>query len=127
MNEKVLMQVIGFIQRIQQMMAEIEEWRIDNESCDQRHTAMVITKLEEAELLAQRMMLAEAAPQNRPQQAREGITTMGTERTFEKETNYRMELISTLANVIEMAALAGDHAKIRITLDRIIELAGGDE
>ncbi len=56
MNEKMLMQVIGVIQRIQQMMAELEEWRVDNEFCDQRHTAMVITKLEEAELLAQRML-----------------------------------------------------------------------
>lgn len=38
------------------MIQHLEAWRVDNEFCDQRHTAMVITKLEEAELLAQRMV-----------------------------------------------------------------------
>ena len=41
---------------IRSMIAHLEEWRTDNERCDQRHVAMVISKLEEAELLSLRMV-----------------------------------------------------------------------
>ena len=41
---------------IQRIMGNLEEWRQDNDRCDQRHVAMVLTKLEEAELLSLRMV-----------------------------------------------------------------------
>lgn len=41
---------------IQRIMQHLEEWRQDNPVCDQRHTAMVLSKLEEAELLSLRMI-----------------------------------------------------------------------
>ena len=41
---------------IQRMMSNLEEWRQDNDRCDQRHVAMVLSKLEEAELLSLRMV-----------------------------------------------------------------------
>lgn len=44
---------------IRRLMEKLEEWRKDNPSCDQRHTAMVISKLEEAELLSLRMVINE--------------------------------------------------------------------
>lgn len=36
--------------------SHLEKWRTDNNRCDQRHVAMVVTKLEEAELLSLRMV-----------------------------------------------------------------------
>ena len=42
---------------IRHMISHLEEWRENNERCDQRHTAMVISKLEEAELLSLRMVI----------------------------------------------------------------------
>lgn len=42
---------------IRKMIADLEEWRQDNPKCDQRHVAMVISKLEEAELLSLRMVI----------------------------------------------------------------------
>ena len=41
---------------IRRMIEDLEAWRVDNLRCDQRHVAMVITKLEEAELLSLRMV-----------------------------------------------------------------------
>lgn len=41
---------------IRKQIEHLEEWREDNPKCDQRHTAMVISKLEEAELLSLRMV-----------------------------------------------------------------------
>lgn len=43
--------------QIQGLIADLIVWKQDNPSCDQRHTAMVITKLEEAELLSLRMVI----------------------------------------------------------------------
>lgn len=42
--------------QIRKMIEHLEDWRKDNERCDQLHTAMVITKLEEAELISLRMV-----------------------------------------------------------------------
>jgi len=56
MNEEMTISVNDTMRQLQSMIRGLEVWRIDNEFCDQRHTAMVITKLEEAELLAQRMV-----------------------------------------------------------------------
>lgn len=41
---------------IRKQIEYLEGWRENNEHCDQRHVAMVITKLEEAELLSLRMI-----------------------------------------------------------------------
>jgi hypothetical protein len=41
---------------IRLLIADLEAWRKDNDKCDQRHVAMVISKLEEAELLSLRMV-----------------------------------------------------------------------
>lgn len=41
---------------LRKLINHLEEWRTDNAHCDQRHVAMVITKLEEAELLSLRMV-----------------------------------------------------------------------
>lgn len=42
--------------QLRNLIDYLEDWRKDNEFCDQRHAAMVITKLEEAELLSLRMV-----------------------------------------------------------------------
>ena len=42
---------------IRKLIQKLEEWRKDNDRCDQRHVAMVISKLEEAELLSLRMVI----------------------------------------------------------------------
>ena len=41
---------------LREILEHLEEWRTANEFCDQRHTAMVMTKIEEAELLSLRMV-----------------------------------------------------------------------
>jgi hypothetical protein len=56
MNEEMTISVNDTMRQLAGMIAGLEAWRIGNEHCDQRHTAMVISKLEEAELLAQRMV-----------------------------------------------------------------------
>jgi hypothetical protein len=49
---------------IRKLIKDLEQWRIDNAKCDQRHTAMVITKLEEAELLTLRMVIEDQPKAN---------------------------------------------------------------
>lgn len=41
---------------IRELMTEITKWKSDSPECEQRHTAMVLSKLEEAELLSLRMI-----------------------------------------------------------------------
>lgn len=41
---------------IRRQMEELEEWRQDNDRADQRHVAMLLTKLEEAELISLRIV-----------------------------------------------------------------------
>lgn len=65
------------------------------------------------------------APQTRPQQAREGKTTMESERTFEKEADHRMEAIRAWATVVQQSLMmqGPDFAGEVGYLSRIIELA----
>lgn len=56
MNETETIEINDTMRELRALIKKIEGWRIDNKYCDQRHTAMVLTKLEEAELIAQRMM-----------------------------------------------------------------------
>lgn len=40
---------------IRRIMGEITKWSKDNDKCDPRHVAMLLTKLEEAELISLRI------------------------------------------------------------------------
>lgn len=56
MREEEAFYINDTTREIRLIIARIELWRKDNDHCDQRHAAMVITKLEEAELLSLRMV-----------------------------------------------------------------------
>lgn len=56
MREEVVIYPNDTTRAIQRVIEHLEEWRQDNDRCDQRHVAMVLTKLEEAELLSLRMV-----------------------------------------------------------------------
>lgn len=56
MGEIEEIEVNDTMREIRRLIEKLNYWRVDNKYCDQRHTAMVLSKLEEAELLAQRMI-----------------------------------------------------------------------
>lgn len=63
MPDFIVVNVNDTMRSIRATIEYLEVWRDGNVHCDQRHTAMVISKLEEAELLAQRIVLAGPPPE----------------------------------------------------------------
>lgn len=56
MAEEETIMVNGTMRSIRKLMAELKHFSTTSERADGRHVAMVLTKLEEAELLAQRII-----------------------------------------------------------------------
>jgi hypothetical protein len=56
MQEQETVSLNDTTRQLRKLISNLEDWRTNNERCDQRHVAMVITKLEEAELLSLRMV-----------------------------------------------------------------------
>ena len=56
MGELETITVNGFMWRLRDIQDDLRAWADGNDWADQRHVAMVCTKLEEAELLAQRIV-----------------------------------------------------------------------
>lgn len=56
MGEEEAYTVNDTMRSIRKVKQHLEDWSYDNASADGRHVAMVLTKLEEAELLCQRIV-----------------------------------------------------------------------
>ncbi|MGI9028154.1 MAG: hypothetical protein ACR2FM_04950 [Candidatus Saccharimonadales bacterium] len=57
MQEQETIRINDTIRSIRHTVKVLKDWSTDNSSADGRHVAMVLTKLEEAELLAQRIVM----------------------------------------------------------------------